>query len=335
MQVMTKRKLSRQQRWRVEKIHQERSDRAGKREDTFSEQMDAGQLGTEQMGVIITHYGQQVEVEAENGQRQRCYLRANLDALVTGDRVVWREGAESGVIVAQEERRSILKRPDKFGNLKPVAANIDTLFIVVAPIPEPHANLIDRYFVAAEAAGIAPILLVNKQDCMDDHTQHLIDLYKSLGYSVLQSTIQTEEGLVELKAALRGKTSAFVGQSGVGKSSLVNVLLPGTDTRVGELSESRGKGKHTTTAARLFHFPGGGNLIDSPGIREFGLWNLSRHQLEQGFIEFRPFLGGCKFRDCLHEHEPGCQILSALESGAISKERINSYRIMVSQLETN
>ena len=332
---MTKRKLSRQQRWRVEKIHKERSERAGKRDQTFSEQLDAGELGAEQMGTVIAHYGQQVEIEGEDGKRQRCYLRANLEALVTGDIVVWRDSSgDSGVVVAQEERRSILKRPDKFGNLKPVAANIDTLFIVVSPIPEPHANLIDRYFVAAEAANIAPVLLVNKLDLLDDHTQHLIEIYKKLGYPVLLSSVKSEQHLTELKATLKGKTSAFVGQSGVGKSSLVNVLLPGTDTRVGELSEAKGKGKHTTTTAKLFHFPGGGNLIDSPGIREFGLWNLSRQQLEQGFIEFRPFLGACKFRDCLHEHEPGCEILAAIERGEISPKRINSYRIMVSQLET-
>jgi ribosome biogenesis GTPase len=135
-----------------------------------------------------------------------------------------------------------------------------------------------------------------------------------------------------LQARLDGHVSVFVGQSGVGKSSLVNSLLPGVDTRVGALSEMTGKGTHTTTTARLFHFPGGGELIDSPGIREFGLGHVSRFDVEAGFIEFQELLGHCRFRDCKHDREPGCALLKALEEGQIQPQRMASYRHIISGL---
>ena len=159
------------------------------------------------------------------------------------------------------------------------------------PAPEPHANLIDRYLIAAEHAGIAPLLLLNKADLIDEHNEvalnRLTDVYRQLDYPLLEVSAHGGAGMDELKARTDGHVSVFVGQSGVGKSSLVNSLLPGVDTRVGALSEMTGKGTHTTTTARLFHFPGGGELIDSPGIREFGLGHVSRADVEAGFIEFR------------------------------------------------
>jgi ribosome biogenesis GTPase len=136
-----------------------------------------------------------------------------------------------------------------------------------------------------------------------------------------------------LHAALRERVSVFVGQSGVGKSSLINVLLPEADLRVGALSESTQKGIHTTTTAQLFHLSGGGSLIDSPGIREFGLWHMTREQVERGFREISPLLGSCKFRDCQHQQEPGCAILQAVESGEISEGRMESYRRIVASLD--
>ena len=136
----------------------------------------------------------------------------------------------------------------------------------------------------------------------------------------------------QLKHRLNGNVSVFVGQSGVGKSSLVNSLLPGVDTRVGALSELTGKGTHTTTTARLFHFPGGGQLIDSPGIREFGLGNVSRDDVEAGFIEFHDLLGRCRFRDCKHDREPGCALLQAMEDGRVQPQRMASYRHIIASL---
>jgi len=336
---MSKRKLTRQQTWRIEKVQEERAKRAAKRDAKVEESLTAGNLGPEQEGLIIAHFGTQVSVESASGESQRCHLRANLEGLVTGDRVVWCEGEPTGVVVAQLERDSVLTRPDSQGKIKPVAANIDQIIIVLAPLPHPHANLIDRYLVAAETVGIEPVILLNKTDLLAEDPEQqekieaLLNIYPQLNYRVLHSSCKTDEGMSELFAALEGRTSVFVGQSGVGKSSLVNKLLPEVDLRVSALSESTQKGVHTTTTAQLFHLPSGGTLIDSPGIREFGLWHMSREDIEAGFREFHPFLGHCKFRDCIHEQEPQCALLDATERGDISETRLASYRHMVASLE--
>lgn len=333
---MSKRKISRQQRWRIEKIQAERSERASRRQSQIDEAISEGSLGHEQHGLIVSHFGQQVEVEGDQGQRQRCHVRSQIGDLVTGDAVVWRAGNPTGAVEARLERCSLLSRPDNYGKLKPVAANIDKILIVIAPRPQAHANLIDRYLVAAEAIGINPVLVLNKHDLIDDdnreYLQTLLARYRQIGYSIIEASTKTRDGLVALKTLLNNQISVFVGQSGVGKSSLVNILLPGSDLRVGELSEGTQKGRHTTTTARLFHFPEGGSLIDSPGIREFALWNLSREEVEQGFIEFRPYTSACRFRDCRHEAEPGCALLAAVTEGKIDEARLFSYRQIVQSL---
>ncbi len=338
---MAKRQLNRRQNWRIEKIQEERAARAAKREERALEVLEGGDLGPEQTGLVIAHFGVQVEVEADDGQEAgqvfRCHLRANLPALVTGDRVVWRAGNQGiGVIVAQLPRSTELCRPDSRGQLKPVAANVDLIVIVFAPAPEPHANLIDRYLVAAEHAGIRPLLLLNKADLIDDENgpalNALLAVYRQLGYPLLEVSAHHGDGMQQLQKMLDGHISVFVGQSGVGKSSLVNSLLPEVQTRVGALSEWSGQGQHTTTTARLYHFPGGGELIDSPGIREFGLVHVSRDDVEAGFIEFADLLGTCRFRDCKHDREPGCALLKALEDGRIQQQRMNSYRSIIASL---
>jgi ribosome biogenesis GTPase len=338
---MAKRQLNRRQNWRIEKIQEERAARAAKRESHTLDTLEGGDLGPEQLGLVIAHFGVQVEVEALDGelagQVSRCHLRANLPALVTGDQVVWRAGNQGiGVIVAQLPRSTELCRPDSRGQLKPVAANVDLIVIVFAPLPEPHPNLIDRYLVAAEHAGITPLLLLNKADLIDAQNgpalEALLAVYRQLGYPLLEVSAHEGGGMQALQERLNGHVSVFVGQSGVGKSSLVNSLLPGVDLRVGPLSEVSGQGTHTTTTARLFHFPGGGKLIDSPGIREFGLGHVSRDDVEAGFIEFHELLGHCRFRDCKHDRDPGCALLKALEEGRIQQQRMNSYRHILSSL---
>ncbi|POY80209.1 ribosome biogenesis GTPase RsgA [Pseudomonas amygdali pv. morsprunorum] len=331
---MAKRQLNRRQNWRIEKIQGERAARAAKRESATLETLEGGDLGPEQTGLVIAHFGVQVEVEA-SGQVFRCHLRANLPALVTGDRVVWRAGNQGiGVIVAQLPRTTELRRPDSRGQLKPVAANVDLIVIVFAPMPEPHANLIDRYLVAAEHAGIRPLLLLNKADLIDEQNapalNALLAVYRTLGYPVLEVSAHHGDGMQTLQSQLH--ISVFVGQSGVGKSSLVDSLLPETDTRVGPLSEVSGQGTHTTTTARLFHFQRGGDLIDSPGIREFGLGHVSRADVEAGFIEFNDLIGTCRFRDCKHDREPGCALLKGLEDGRVQQQRMNSYRSIIASL---
>jgi ribosome biogenesis GTPase len=333
---MAKRRLSTQQTRRIRASQAQRAQRAGEAVDTSD-----GELGTEQQGLVIAHYGTQLDVEALEGELcggvLRCHLRANIDALVTGDRVVWRprlDGA-AGVVVASLPRRSLLSRPDSHAGVpRPVAANIDHIVVVIAVRPEPFANLIDRYLVAAEAAGIEPVLLLNKSDLLDDGNRAAIDrllaIYRDLGYRVLTCSTRSDSGLDALRALLRGHTSVFVGQSGVGKSSLIAALLPGVEIRIGELSQAVTKGRHTTTTARLFHLAGdGGDLIDSPGIREFGLGHLPRAEIEAGFRELRPLLGHCRFRNCHHEQEPGCALREAEASGAIHPLRSASLRAIL------
>ena len=341
---MAKRKLSRRQAWRIEKIQQEKAQRAQKKEVEISEQLGAGELGTETEGLVIAHFGSQVEVEDTERQTYRCFLRANLGSLVTGDHVVFRPGAESGeaseartgVVETVLERNSELSRPNPYNEIKPVAANIDSIILVIAPEPYAHPNLIDRYLVAAENCQIEPVLLLNKTDLLTPESterfDELLERYDYLGYRSLRVCSKDPDSLAELKDFLNDQVSVFVGQSGVGKSSLINTLLPNEELKVGALSKATKKGRHTTTTARLYHFPAGGDLIDSPGIREFGLWHMSEEDVTYGFRELREIAGYCRFRDCKHETEPGCAILKALDEGIISEERFISYQRILATL---
>lgn len=333
---MAKRKLNKRQQWRIEKIQKERTERLNRKEKAVEAQAEAGELGPEQEGLVIAHYGQQLDIEAlegdDTGRVFRCFVRANIDNLVTGDRVVWRPGkSETGVIVARCERNNLLQRPDNFGALKPVAANIDHIILVIAPEPEPHDNLIDRYLVASESSDIPAVILLNKTDLITDQNRAQIDAllgrYEALGYQVERTSATACAGqpAPEVEALVRDQTSVFVGQSGVGKSSIIQTLLPDELLRVGAVSESTGKGVHTTTTAKLFHLPGGGDLIDSPGIREFGLWHMTPQEVEYGFREIRPLIGLCKFRNCRHMGDPGCALDAAAEAGTVSRERLQSF----------
>jgi ribosome biogenesis GTPase len=341
---MAQRKVNRRQAWRIKKIQEERTARANKRDTQIDSQLEGGDLGAEQRGLIISHYGKQVDIEALDGDRRgeiiRCHMRTHLGQLVTGDQVIWRPSPDAGVVVAVEDRHSELKRPNNHGELKPVAANIDAILIVIAVEPHAHANLIDRYLVASELSGIEPTIVLNKTDLLDDKQRErlipLLDSYAEIGYRTIYASTENSNGLDELHEFLKDRTTVFVGQSGVGKSSLVNALLPGVDLKVGALSESNRTGKHTTTTARLFHIPEGGDLIDSPGIREFGLWHIDPNDLIDGFKEFRQVTGHCKFRDCKHEQEPGCAFYDAIDMGVISEQRFFSYKqILDSMLESD
>lgn len=327
---MSRRKLTRRQKWRIEKIQQEKRERARRREQ--QQTAAEGGLGPERPGLVVTHYGQRVEVESTDGERRLCHFRANLAQLVVGDRVIWQppvEGDGEGVVVALERRETVLRRPDPYGNLKPVAANVNRMLVVFAPVPTPSTVLLDRYLVAAELSDIEPVLLLNKADLIDDELRPLMDdltsLYRRIGYTVLEASAESATGMTSLRKTLSDHTSVLVGQSGVGKSSLVNVLLPDARLQTAQLSDRSGLGQHTTTTARLFHLPEGGDLIDSPGIREFGLWHIDEEELLRGYRDLREFAGHCRFRNCTHRHEPGCALHEAVENGDLDAERLDNF----------
>ena len=244
-----------------------------------------------------------------------------------------------GIVEAVHERTSVLTRPDFYDGVKPIAANINQIVIVSAILPELSLNIIDRYLVACETLHVEPIIVLNKIDLLDDEGMAFVneqmDIYRHIGYRVLMVSSRTKDGLKPLEEALTDRISIFAGQSGVGKSSLLNNLL-GLQEEIltNDVSDNSGLGQHTTTASRLYHFPHGGDVIDSPGVREFGLWHLEPEQITHGFVEFHDYLGHCKYRDCKHDTDPGCAIREAVEKGAIAETRFENYhRILESMAQ--
>ena len=327
---MTKRKLTKQQVRNQAKIRADRLRRAELFEKKVEHKLEQGELGPEQSGLLVAHHGVHLIVEDSTGELHQCKCRKHIDALATGDRVIWRSFEDStGVIVAVEPRHQILARPTARHDLKPMAANVDQMVIVCAPEPEPTGATLDRYLVICELLNLKPLLLINKSDLLsgDAHLgfkEHM-SIYDNLGYTILSVSKRDASSITELGKHLADKTSVFVGQSGVGKSSLISALVPDANIRVGKLSDSTLLGQHTTSCARLYHLPQGGDLIDSPGIRRFGLWHLEKEKLIHGFREFASLLGTCQFRNCQHEHEPGCALLQAAEKGDIHPLRLEHY----------
>jgi ribosome biogenesis GTPase len=302
------------------------------------------ELAAAETGTVISRFGQHADVESSDGDIFRCNLRRSITSLVCGDKVLWRRGKEtqhsiSGVIEAVHERKSVLSRPDVYDGVKPIAANISQILIVSSVLPAFNADIIDRYLVAAEQTGITPVILLNKVDLLDDSNREAIEkqlnIYRNIGYQVTYVSNETGEGIADLKLQLSQHTSVFVGQSGVGKSTLTNTLMPELEVMTKVVSENSGLGQHTTTVARLYHFEQGGDLIDSPGIREFGLWHLSPEQVSNGFIEFDEYLGTCKFRDCKHQNDPGCALVAAKNEGKIFPERLTSFQKILASLGDN
>lgn len=334
---MAKRKLTQNQTRRIQSNNARTLHRHKKKDIEWQDEM----LGESQEGTVITRYAIHADVENEQGEIYRCNLRRTLSSLVVGDKVVWRKGNEqlqgvSGVIEAIHPRTNEIARPDYYDGLKPIAANIDRIIIVSAVLPTLSLNIIDRYLVVCENAGIEPLIVVNKVDLLNEEQRQAVEeqlkIYQQIGYETLMISAQSGENMEKLTALLAQGTSIFVGQSGVGKSSLINHILPSVNAQVGDVSENSGLGQHTTTSSRLYHLPHGGNLIDSPGIREFGLWHLEAEQITQGYREFHTVLGTCKFRDCKHLTDPGCALREAVEAGKISPIRYDNYHRLIASL---
>jgi ribosome biogenesis GTPase len=327
---MAKRKLTHQQKLRIAKTQAQQVSRLARSSD------DAGPA---RQGLVVAHHGTSVSIkdltDKSTRQRYHCHLRANLEPLVVGDQVVWQpNGRQSGVVSAGLPRRSLLAQTNERGQTKAIAANIDQMLIVFAVVPEPIPYLIDCYLAAAELNHIAPLLVVNKQDLLTTQNNspfsELINLYQHIGYPLLLVSSKTGYGLTPLKQQLIGQVSILAGQSGVGKTSLANQLLPASQLAVGPLSTTSQLGTHTTSTARLLDLPTGGSLIDSPGIREFRLGPVDSQQAINGFKELAPYQGQCKFRDCRHQREPGCALQAALAAGKVNQQRLTSLTKMMS-----
>jgi ribosome biogenesis GTPase len=324
---MARRRLSQRQRARIQAIQEQRRNRLAQQAEQV---LASTESEPAQQGLVLIRHGATLGVESENGTIYRCLTRQHIGHPVCGDRVVWqRIDANTGVVTALLPRHSVLSRPAFSGQEKPLAANIDQLVVVMAPRPEPSGYLLDQYLVTAEIIGVEALIALNKIDLLDGEQKEAFiqafEHYGPIGYPLVEVSAKREHGLDALIERLKHKTSILVGQSGVGKSSLINALLPTLEIDTGKLSQATGLGRHTTSAASCYHLPQGGELIDSPGVRSFRLTRLTLQQLEQGFPEFRPYLGHCHFHNCSHAHEPGCAIRLAVSEGQIHPQRLENF----------
>ncbi len=284
-----------------------------------------------QPGLVIVNYGKNQLVESTTGEITRCVARRGLPQIVCGDEVEWLQNDDgSGVIETIKPRRSVLNRANGNSGQRPLVANIDQVVIEAALEPALDYFLIDKYCVAAELAHTTPLIVINKSDLLQDSDRARIDTligeYRDIGYTVLLTSALMNTGIEAFTEELEHKTSILVGQSGVGKSSLIKRLLPDREIAIGRLSNASGLGRHTTTSTTLYHLPHSGQLIDSPGVRDFHPAPVPADQLGNGFREFRPHLGRCRFNDCRHLSEPGCAVQAAVADGAILERRMESYR---------
>lgn len=313
--------LTRKQKWRIDKVQSEKIARAGKAASKVESQLDKDEI--EHSGKVITRYGQRQLVENEQGRVFQSVSRQNIGLSVAGDRVLFQKTKhDEAIVTAIYPRDSELKRQGKL-----IAANIDQLWLVVALEPHYEFELIDRYLIMAENSKLPIGIIVNKIELSSDEKSTTKDFlnYKSLGYDVHFVSVKNQTNLDSFKEKLVNKSHIFLGQSGVGKSSLINSLIPDLELRVSEISNKSKLGKHTTTNTTIYHIPSGGDLIDSPGVREFQLENLTELEIKSGFKEFKALSSECRFRDCRHINEPNCAVKDSLDQGKISNNRYQSY----------
>jgi ribosome biogenesis GTPase len=318
--------LTRRQEWRIKKIQDERISRAKK----SSQKADnlSGTSNNFRTGIVITRFGHHLLVEDDDHNLYKCTARSNLSSIVAGDQVLIELiNLDEAVISALYDRENSLSRTNKL-----IASNLDEVWLVIASEPKYQIDLIDKYLIVVQNAGLKLNLIFNKVDLIKDKNIISNDLsaYRSLGIDVIFVSAYQND-LSDLKEKLSDKNNIFVGQSGVGKSSIINLLIPDINIRVNEISEKKKLGKHTTTNTTLYHIPSGGNLIDSPGVREFQLDQFSKEEILYGFVEFNEFSNSCKYRNCIHLNEPHCAVKDAVNSKKISKERYLSYQKLISE----
>jgi len=280
-------------------------------------------------GLIVASFGRQYLVETADGRLLPCTTYGKKGGAVCGDRVtILPTSADQGVIETIEPRRSLFYRASE-AREKLIAANVSQVVIVLAAVPSFYEELLNRCLVAAEVAEVKVLIVLNKADLAAETAAaaETLALYAGLGYPVLQ--LSAHGDVSALRARLAGETSVLVGQSGMGKTSLVNALVPDAGARTAEVSAKLDSGRHTTTHARLYHLDEASDLIDSPGLQEFGLGHADRNQIERAFPEFRSFLGHCKFNDCRHASEPGCAILEAVADGRITRRRYEIFQRII------
>lgn len=356
MTLIRKRKLTQQQTRRIEK------------QQKNQQMLDDKALID---GIVIAHYGKQLDVQIialpktmpvindfsinENEIEKccqsielhsvwRCHVRTNLPLIATGDKVRFIANPNTGLgrIEALYPRRNVITRPDRYHKLKPVASNVDILAIVFAPLPLPSAQLIDRYLVVCHYANVQPLLILNKADLLVqssyENVKQLLTEYQNLGYDGLIT--ESAGDLTELRQFIQHKTVIFAGQSGVGKSSLINHLMPHVNQLVNEISVISQLGQHTTTTSRFLSFNSTnlsqGAIIDTPGIREYGLWHLSRKDILLGFSELSTLAGQCRFRDCQHtENTPNCALWQAVTAGKVLARRMKSLIELQAETQQN
>jgi ribosome biogenesis GTPase len=287
-------------------------------------------------GLVIAAHGRHYMVAPEDGSPMlQCFPRGKRSEVAVGDRVIYEPtSADQGVIVEIGERRNLLYRSDQYKS-KLFAANLDQLLVVLATEPHFSEDLLGRALVAAEANELKPLIVLNKTDVTGalEGARKRLEPYRALGYTVVEVSIKTQPDAARpaLLEHLQGHSTLLLGQSGMGKSTLVNLLIPDAEVATREISTALNSGRHTTTFTRLYPLPGGdgGALIDSPGFQEFGLHHLTEGRLERAFPEFRPLLPNCRFYNCHHLQEPGCAILEAVADGHIRRERHALYAQLV------
>lgn len=283
-------------------------------------------------GTIVAAYGKRFQVELTDGKKRiSCVTRGKKTDLACGDVVtIQLTDKHEGVVETTLPRKTLLYRSNAFKS-KMLASNVTQIIIVLATQPSFYEALLNRCLIAAEAANIKALIVLNKCDLADnDDAKQKLALYTGLGYQVL--SLSAKEDISSLRPYLQDEASILVGQSGMGKSTIINALLPHEDVRTREVSHVLDSGKHTTTAAHLYHLDEHSQLIDSPGLQEFGLHHLSTDELEHAFIEFRPFLGKCRFNNCKHLQEPDCAIKDAVTAKQITPERLAIYKMLRTEI---